>query len=199
MNSEIPRKPTLRERLAASKARLQRQNGGATASESGKPGTGPETVPNAANAVLGDLPPGPALDAMKIHAALDRAGGYKGPVKQRITYACGHEDSNRACPACQQRRRRAWQDKQRGKGLKKAEQACTGRLPDGSVFNAEYDAHDQQWHGKLIIEHNPEPGDPDRADELKIFEGIASSVFKLLTALDGHYRAWLEAQQPPKP
>ncbi len=57
------------------------------------------------------------------------------------------------------------------------------RLPDGSVFQVRYDAVAVMWSGALIIK--TETGE-------EVFESDASGVFKLLSRLDGQYRAWKE-------
>ncbi len=57
------------------------------------------------------------------------------------------------------------------------------RLPDGSRFEVRYDAVEVMWSGKLVI--RTEGGE-------EVFESDASGVFKLLSRLDGQYRAWKE-------
>lgn len=84
----------------------------------------------------------------------------------------------RDCPACRQARVQADMAaaKERRTKSERVGQSLKPRLPDGSRFNAIYDAVKVQWTGSLIINGVS-------------FERSASSLHKLLHKLDDMYRA----------
>lgn len=101
----------------------------------------------------------------------------------------------RDCKACRARKqqqqqeaaesRRAEKEKRK---MEKAQQPAASekahrRLPDGSRFEAAYDAAREQWSGTLTI---PRPG-----GEPAVFTGSGSGLFPLLSSLDKQYRATL--------
>lgn len=73
-------------------------------------------------------------------------------------------------------------------------QVARGRLPDGSEFQARYDARARRWAGTLRVSVN---------GEAKVFEESASGVWSLMGKLDARYREWLhptpEAPANPSP
>jgi hypothetical protein len=102
----------------------------------------------------------------------------------------------RDCKACRQRRqqeeqeaaelRRVEKEKRKAEAEQppqsgKAAAPHAGRLPDGSRFEVQYDAAQEQWSGSLTV-----PG-PD--GEPATFTGSGSALFPLLSSLDRQYRA----------
>ena len=87
-----------------------------------------------------------------------------------VTYACGHEAGVRSiqnafCPGCQAARRRQRANRKR---------PPPGRLPDGAVFHAVYDAASEVWSGTLAV---PATG--------AVFSGREPGVHRLLERLGG--------------
>jgi hypothetical protein len=142
---------------------------------------------------------------------------------EKVTCACGHEAelelypdrqdkfraarranlASRVCPPCRQKAhaeltareqaQAAERRKARGGPTPRKERAArpaAERLPDGSAFAVAYDARAAKWSGTLTV---------PTADGRQVFEGEAGAVFKLLSALDGMYRAWLAARAAPPP
>jgi hypothetical protein len=113
----------------------------------------------------------------------DRLDKYRAARRQKVT--------GRICPACREQRQQEEQEaaahRRAGQGAvqpagerKRPTQAPPGRLPDGSCFEVRYDAAAETWSGTLTV-------GPSR------FTATAGGVFRLLTLLDGQYRAALAA------
>jgi hypothetical protein len=102
---------------------------------------------------------------------------------------------SRVCKVCRAEREKAEQEAAQNRRAERAERAqgepgpkqakpLPGRLPDGARYEVTYDAASQTWSGTLTV--------PGR----KVFSASASGVFKLLSKLDGLYRASLPAVGP---
>lgn len=85
----------------------------------------------------------------------------------------------RDCPKCLQLKRDA-QSLERKKA-----RAAKGRLPDGAVFMAEYDAQSQCWDGTLTVSG-------------QVFRLTKKGVFSLMGELDYKYRKWLKEKEASK-
>ena len=141
---------------------------------------------------------------------------------EKVICACGHEAelelypdrqdkfraarrknlADRPCPPCRQKAhaeltareqaQAAERKKARGgaPARKAAGRPVIERLPHGSAFAVSYDAQAVKWSGTLTVT-KPEGG--------KVFEGEAGGVFRLLSALDAQYRAWLAPPAAPRP
>jgi hypothetical protein len=138
---------------------------------------------------------------------------------EKVTCACGHQADlelypdrqdkfraarradlvNRVCPPCRQkahaeltaREQAAAAERRKARGApatKAAARPVIERLPHASEFHVAYDAQAVKWSGTLTVT-TPEGG--------QVFEGEAGGVFRLLSLLDGMYRAWLAAQAAP--
>jgi hypothetical protein len=130
-----------------------------------------------------ELVPPPAAPAPKV-----RTREQEEPPGSVITYGCGHKIGVRylqggTCPACAERRR-----KERGPGrdarklAQEQRREDAGRLPDGSRFEAVYDAGMKSWTGTLTFVG---PG----GEAVSLID-TAGGVMKLLRALDRQYRGW---------
>jgi len=98
-----------------------------------------------------------------------------------VTFGCGHpvhlaQLHAMDCPSCLKAKRIALAAKTR-------ESAVKGRLPDGSVVTAIYNAAAETWTGSLTL-----------AVGMR-FEAAGGSQTKLLHALDDLYRAWLKESE----
>lgn len=110
----------------------------------------------------------------------------------KVKHCCGHElpiqhYTGVACPECRNKAREAQAKAKKEKFQKRREELAandqTTRLPDGAVFNVQYDAAAVRWSGTLTI------GD-------RQFTATESAVFKLLINLDRQFRATaVESQQ----
>lgn len=77
-----------------------------------------------------------------------------------------------------------------------------GRLPDGSIYVACYDAKRELWEGIMYLPVDPKCGHDEYLlirDGLlgligRTFRGTLSGVFKLIHGLDTQFRLWLQKQ-----
>jgi hypothetical protein len=128
--------------------------------------------------------PAPAPDPAPAPKA--RTQKQEEPPGSVITYGCGHKIGVRylqggTCPACVKRRRRERGPGREGRRLQKEQRReDAGRLPDGSRFEAVYDAGTKSWTGTLAFAG---PG----GEPVTLID-TAGGVMKLLRALDGQYR-----------
>lgn len=130
-------------------------------------------------------PPAPAPEkSAKEKRAEKRAAS---PV---LTHSCGHtrpiiDLEHVACPVCQDKCRRERAARRRAAREAKREAKAVpdaGRLPDGAVFHATYDAAKQEWTGSLELLNGFQ------------FTASESGIFKLLRTLDVLYRQSLVAE-----
>jgi hypothetical protein len=122
----------------------------------------------------------------------DRLDRFRRDRRKKVT--------DRPCRACRERKRLEEEEALRlrkAQKLERAEKAAMSpapkklpanqeRLPDGSKFEAVYDATRTQWVGTLTV-------------GAAVFKDSAGGVFKLLTRLDEQYRKSLPAGSPESP
>jgi hypothetical protein len=123
----------------------------------------------------------------------DRKDRFRKDRRKKVT--------DRPCKACRERKRleeeeatrvrKAQKQDRAGKAVMKQSQkkpavGNRGRLPDGSRFEAVYNAPQTQWVGMLTVGE-------------AVFKGSAGGVFKLLNRLDEQYRKSLPPCSPKRP
>jgi hypothetical protein len=110
----------------------------------------------------------------------DKKDRFRNDRRKKVT--------GRPCKACREQKRLAQEqainlrktEKQDRAGPKQSRGAPRERLPDGSRFEAVYDASRTQWHGTLTV-------------GAAVFKDTAGAIFKLLGRLDKQYRNSLSA------
>lgn len=139
-----------------------------------------------------DTPPPPVVAYEDVIAACghpekfglfeDRKDRFRKDRRKKVT--------DRPCKACRERKRLEEEEALRLRKAQKQERAAEkvmtqsqkkpaggnqGRLPNGSKFEAVYDASQTTWVGTLTVGE-------------AVFKGSAGGVFKLLSRLDEQYR-----------
>lgn len=112
------------------------------------------------------------------------------PDAECVIFRCNHRvslkhfrDTN--CPECKAKDRAAKGQRNAAKRLTKADYPGQGRLPDGSVFHASYDAAATLWTGSMLLLD----GTTLRAE--------AGGIMRLCKDLDVLYRQHLAGKEQP--
>ncbi len=147
-----------------------------------------------------------------------KARKSKGDSPTTITFSCGCVKQvahiiAKACGACREKERQEknkaakqkTENKQsglpHGESWKKKASQRLSRLPHGSEFsNLIYHKSTKSWTGNLIIpaEWLKEKFPDENSDDPLVFTASAEAVFKLMNALDSHWRVWLEEKRGQK-
>lgn len=139
-------------------------------------------------------PPLPVIGGEPITFACGHAGDFPLLMGEKPDFTNRRREKYRTrkrCPACiqakQDRIKAEAAERRKAKAARKME--GPGRLPDGSAFDARWDATAGRWTGNLVVEA------PGTEAGCVTFSDYSTAIFKLLRNLDIKYRIWASEKE----